>query len=504
MCEANHYHDALNRLTAINYPDTTENVTMTYDNCNNGIGRLCQVTDESGQYDYSYDVFGNQLMLDFTPVNTSETLTTEYVYDSGDNVVQITYPSGRVINYTRDELSRIIAVDAIINGMPQNIVSNIEYRADGLITQMTHGNAMITVMDYDLQGRMLDKTLLAQDASTVVDERFYEYDADNNITARTGTPGDHSYSYDAVDRLIEQDITGAENIQYRYDLNGNRLERTIDNGSDTIADLLSYQPDSNRLTEVISTELPNRATQSQQSWIYNQANRMAAYLQDGAITTEYIVNSQGQRSHKINPATVTQTVYHYSLAGYQILTETSTDAANNSTGKDYIWLNGEPIAQIDTSNSTDDISYLHTDHLLTPRLATDATGLMIWRWEGEAFGDVQPQEMAGIEINLRFPGQYYDEESGLHYNMFRDYNPETGRYVQDDPVGIIGGNNTYNYVIGNPRRYSDIYGLLPSCHELDKSDPMSKFRAQGKTKKPLYTDISFRTKTSGSSRFCVG
>ena len=217
---ASYSYDALNRLTAITYPDPAENVTMTYDNCNNGIGRLCQVTDESGQYDYSYDVFGNQLMLDFTPVNTSETLTTEYVYDSGDNVVQITYPSGRVINYTRDELSRIIAVDAIINGMPQNIVSNIEYRADGLITQMTHGNAMITVMDYDLQGRMLDKTLLAQDASTVVDERFYEYDADNNITARTGTPGDHSYSYDAVDRLIEQDITGAENIQYRYDLNG--------------------------------------------------------------------------------------------------------------------------------------------------------------------------------------------------------------------------------------------------------------------------------------------
>jgi len=317
---------------------------------------------------------------------------------------------------------------------------------------------MITVMDYDLQGRMLDKTLLAQDASTVVDERFYQYDADNNITARTGTPGDHSYRYDAVDRLIEQDITGAENIQYRYDLNGNRLSRTIDADSDIIEDLLSYQPDSNRLAEVISTELPNRATQSQQSWTYNQANRMSAYLQDGTTITEYIVNSQGQRSHKIAPATANQTIYHYSLAGYHILTETTTDASN-TTGKDYIWVNGEPIAQINSSNGADTINYLHTDHLLTARLATDATGLIIWRWEGEAFGDVQPQELTTVTINLRFPGQYYDKESGLFYNMFRDYNPATGRYVQSDLIGLDGGINTYAYVLLNPNTLTDALGL---------------------------------------------
>ncbi len=324
---------------------------------------------------------------------------------------------------------------------------------------MTHGNGTFTVLSYDLQGRMLDKTLFAQDGITVMDERFYQYDADSNITARTGTPGEQRYAYDAVDRLVEQIIAGDKSIQYSYDLNGNRLTRTMASGTDSNEQTLSYQPDSNRLLEVNATELPNRATQSQQSWNYNQANRMHQYLQGGVISTQYIINSQGQRSHKIDTQTDAQTIYQYGLAGYQIIGESTTDTTNNSTGKDYIWLDGEPIAQIDMDNGIDTISYLHTDHLLTSRLATDSTGQIIWRWEGEAFGDVPPQEMSGVTINLRFPGQYYDKESGLFYNMFRDYNPATGRYVQSDLIGLDGGMNTYAYVLLNPNTLTDALGL---------------------------------------------
>ena len=84
-----------------------------------------------------------------------------------------------------------------------------------------------------------------------------------------------------------------------------------------------------------------------------------------------------------------------------------------------------PIAQID-NDTTETITYLHTDHLMTARLATDDLQTIAWRWEGEAFGNTQAEEISGISVNLRFPGQYFDGESSLHYNWFRYYDPQLG------------------------------------------------------------------------------
>ncbi len=96
--------------------------------------------------------------------------------------------------------------------------------------------------------------------------------------------------------------------------------------------------------------------------------------------------------------------------------------------------------------------------------AVSKGGTVLWRWDGEAFGDSLPNEtVAGslhkLVMPLRFPGQYYyDAESGLHYNYFRDYSPGAGRYVESDPIGLKGGLNTYSYV-GSPIGYVDPYGL---------------------------------------------
>ncbi|MBG4128991.1 RHS repeat protein, partial [Pseudomonas aeruginosa] len=107
--------------------------------------------------------------------------------------------------------------------------------------------------------------------------------------------------------------------------------------------------------------------------------------------------------------------------------------------------------------------YLHGDHLDTPRLATDASGQIAWQWQSDAFGRGEALSQGSTQVNLRFPGQYYDAESGLHYNYFRDYDPETGRYVESDPIGLKGGLNTYGYVYGNPLTYSDPKGLTPAA-----------------------------------------
>ena len=110
------------------------------------------------------------------------------------------------------------------------------------------------------------------------------------------------------------------------------------------------------------------------------------------------------------------------------------------------------------------ILYFDVDQLNTPRAARDQTGVVVWRWEGDAFGATPPnQNPSGkgiVTVNLRFPGQYFDQESGLSYNAMRDYDPGIGRYVESDPIGLSGGSfSTYQYASSNPLSFIDPKGL---------------------------------------------
>ena len=98
-----------------------------------------------------------------------------------------------------------------------------------------------------------------------------------------------------------------------------------------------------------------------------------------------------------------------------------------------------PLWQAEVSGINWQFHYFQTDHLGTPKLATNPQGQITWQAQAEAFGQTTPDPNSTITVNLRFPGQYFDEESGLHYNYFRDYDPQTGRYVQSDPIGLEGG-----------------------------------------------------------------
>ena len=108
--------------------------------------------------------------------------------------------------------------------------------------------------------------------------------------------------------------------------------------------------------------------------------------------------------------------------------------------------------------------FIHVDHLNTPRAVYDAAQQLRWKWEqAEPFGvtppDENPSTLGAYEFNLRFPGQYFDRETNLHYNYFRDYDPVLGRYEESDPIGLRGGLNTYVYVNAIPLRNVDPSGL---------------------------------------------
>ncbi len=517
---ATYRYDALNRLTAIHYLTSSAgtaawhwltdrdsdkhpsaDVRFTYDTgsaCTFGIGRLCAVHDESGATRYSYDAFGNVTRQAETTDGLSD--ITGYAYDSINQLTAVTYPDGRTVNYGRDALDRIDAIDATVNGKRASILNNLTYRPDGLPLTQTFGNGLTDTRLYDPVGRLVNQFIGSADT------RVYSYDATGNLVMRQTLPQVDNYAYDALSRLIEQQRTAAKSTttDFGYDANGNRL--SVTRGSATIP--YDYVPISNRLVQVGSDTLALDAAgntiadhHGERTFTYDPAGRLNTVSDDHRPIATYRYNAFGERTEKRTAEGTT--LYHYDVTG-RLLSETD---AQGIVRRDYVWRDMLPAVQIDRAgqgsiqevsldrdntgqddgqHGLDRLTYLHTDASGTPRLATDVRGTVVWRWDGGAFGDSAPtggrvvtdhgdgnadHEGDGenaisrpiVTINLRFPGQYYDRETGFFYNWARYYDPGTGRFVSSDPIGIAGGLNTYAYVLENPLAWTDPLGLANLC-----------------------------------------
>lgn len=207
---------------------------------------------------------------------------------------------------------------------------------------------------------------------------------------------------------------------------------------------------------------------SEQAYTYNQANRMSGASVDAAPAASYTYNPLGQRIIKTLPNN--KEIYHYDESGLLI----AVTNESNATLREYVYLDGQAIAFITNGQ----IHYIHNDHLGTPQVATDQNQQVVWMGDYQPFGKLAANQSNSIELYSRFPGQYFDEETGLYYNYFRDYDPSIGRYIQSDPIGLEGGINTYVYVEGNPLRYVDPEGLAPLCPPGQRAVPAEGFRAQ--------------------------
>ena len=128
--------------------------------------------------------------------------------------------------------------------------------------------------------------------------------------------------------------------------------------------------------------------------------------------------------------------------------------------QELVYLGDTPVASVRPgAGGGVDIYPIYADHLNTPRLITNQGNQIVWEWKTDTFGtgaaNENPSGLGAFSFNLRFPGQYFDAETGLHYNYFRDYDPTIGRYVESDPIGLDGGVNTYAYVTNHPLRNYD-------------------------------------------------
>jgi RHS repeat-associated protein len=297
-----------------------------------------------------------------------------------------------------------------------------------------------------------------------------------NITGLTNQSSQSfTYQYDGLERLTTSDQTSTTPIEYSftYDSTGNRTSKKVGAAATQAYNYLQVtDPNPNHQLQsvagVVRTYDANGNTTKSASnkfFTYDQRNRMVDFRTGSAsstIVSQYQYNNaKGERVRKYK-GTVDQARYVFNDAGQLMVEETISGTTTTTT--DIIWLDGIPVDAVRGGT----LYAIEADHLGTPRNLYDfATKTKIWSWPlgADAFGETAPNQDpdangTAFVFNMRFPGQLFDAESGLHQNYFRDYEAATGRYPQSDPIGQAGGVSTYGYVSGNPLMYSDPMGLV--------------------------------------------
>lgn len=445
-------YDALNRVTQAVWPDQT--IQYGYDVGTNAIGRLTSVSDNAGQTHWTYDAHGR--VTSRQQSMGSVVTSVSYGYDSAGRLATLTLPSGHFVQYgyTNGKVTSLT-----LDGST-TILNTVLYEPFGPTSGWTWGNGTYAVRIHDQDGNI-----------SQIDSggEFYSYSLDNAFRITGLTNGSNSalswsYGYDVLDRLTSAN-SSSTTLGWSFDANGNRLSQ-----SGTNASTFSISSSSNRLSSVSGAltrtysydASGNPTSDGTRTFVYNDAGRMVS-VTSGGVTTNYLYNALGQRVKKSNANGTTYFVYDE--AGH-LLSE--FDGSGNLTSE-LIWMGDIPVAVLRPhAGGGIDLYYVHTDHLNAPiKITRPSDNAIVWRLDRDPYETVaaneNPSGLGTFKFNLRFPGQYYDEEKGSAYNFYRDcYDPATGRYCQPDPIGLAGGLNPYVYVENNPISNVDPFGLAPN------------------------------------------
>ena len=406
-------YDSLGRPTQITYSDQT--IQFVYDQNLNGTGRLAQMSDASGSTHWTYTPQGRVASKQQTI--GSKSFTQSYAYNLAGNVVQIGTPSGQTITFGYSDGHKN---SVVVNGNP--VLGGVLYASFGPTRGWNWANGTFAVREYDADGRLT--TIDSAGLST------YTFYADGKIK---------SWSTDDPSPISPNGLTTLD-----VDTDSNQLVESF--GAE--ARTYSYDSAGNIISDGVH------------AFTYNDAGRMVATT-GGSSSATYALNGMGQRVRKILSGQ--SRYFTYDEAGH--LSGEYDDAG--ALIQEMVWLDDIPVAVLKPNGSGGvQVFFVHTDHLNTPRKITrPADNVVVWQWNSDPFGVTSANEdpdgdSVTFAYNLRFPGQYYDSETGLHYNYFRDYDPAVGRYVQSDPIGLAGGPSTYAYAGSSPAMWVDSKGLL--------------------------------------------
>ena len=449
------------------------------------------IIHKSSRHQYFYDKLGN-LIREYRHDSldgTARSHVWHHRYDALGNRTETIRPDGQRIGYLHYGSGHL-------HGITLNRNEIVAFERDKLHreTERTFGKHIRQETQYDPMGRILQQIHNRS-------RREYGYDAAGQLTHIQSRGGQTQYRYDPIGRLIaavtpdfsetfafdpadnrldlsgnKQDHTGQTNSQekpslnkvwgnllkeyagvhYDYDQRGNLIRKTR-NGETTDYHWNGYN-------QLVKIENRNGSTE----YRYDPLGRRTAKIRNGETTVYHwqedtlaIESTNGQNTHYLfEPGTFEP------LAQFQTTSPIGIER-EDKPAKPYSYdPETDPLLKIppepqEQSEAQPELVYYQLDHLGTPIAAHNAKGEAVWTAEYEAWGRIRNETVSdGPKVNIpfRFQGQYYDEESGLHYNRFRYYDPEIGRFVSQDPIGLDGGLNIYVYV-KNPVQWVDPSGL---------------------------------------------
>jgi RHS repeat-associated protein len=295
--------------------------------------------------------------------------------------------------------------------------------------------------------------------------RRHQYDPAGELTRTLDKlRGEIKYEYEANGQLHSRD-TGklVDSEEFRYDAAANRLNFNTSQFDHVKDNRLKRWRDQEYAYDAWGNLIEKRSGMGKlQTFVYDCENRLvrAETLVNGKLqsTGAYRYDSLGRRVAKVSEVNGKTEHKHFLWQGLRMLREERPGQSSL-----YVYEPGSyaPLARVDQAEGEEQkLYYFHTDQIGTPLEMTDADGSIVWQATYKAWGSVEKLTVNDVEQNLRFQGQYFDDETGLHYNTFRYYDPEVGRFVTQDPIGLLGSFNLYEYA-PNSIAWVDPSGLSP-------------------------------------------
>jgi RHS repeat-associated protein len=484
--------DAMGRLTRrqASAGDSEKVETFGY----NGRGQLAEATNADAKLAFFYDEAGNMVREHQQYLREGRTAVWQHRYNELNLRAGTTRPGGHTLEW-------LTYGSGHVHGLVLDGHDIVGFERDALHREVhrQQGNGLQQSQSYDPVGRLMEQCVgkvagtssngpatsinrsyrydRAGQLTGIMDSRRgqieYKYDPVGRLLAATGALGHEVFAFDPASNIVSPEKRGTKLLDnllkdyagthYEYDARGNLIRRTH-NGEESRFEWDAF----NRMVKATT---PQGVT----TFAYDPLGRRIAkegprgktlYGWDGDVLA--FESSDRRCVHYVHEVGSFVPLAQATRQGPIALTASVSDKElmrpneRYDINRDPLW-NGEAEKPAGPGFTKEEVAYYQVDHLGPPQELTDHEGSIAWSAQYKAWGQArevisEAARKAGIANPIRFQGQYWDEETGLHYNRYRYYDPFTGRYLARDPIGFAGGVNFYQYP-SNPTEWTDPLGL---------------------------------------------